>query len=341
MTRHHAFPRQIPDARLPGEQLIDGDEIRRIAERFGQSVEISPLRRITLDTPLSRGKVIAHTPWPGLYFGGHDVEYLQDSAMSVEGPPALFCGFLLSGQPSVVRLGAQTRVTIRVGEPLILGFQDRVTCTAEHRTGQHCAGIGLRIEAAFFDSDAPASLKAVLEPFRHRLQDPAPVEILPASPRLTALADAALNSDMNGPAQALFLEGLLMSFLAELCHLLERADREPACAGLTPREWRRVMLVSDYLRATIDQTPSLAQLARLAGVNATTLGRQFQALHGTSIFAWFRNLRLDQARSLLRGGDETVTEICFRVGFTNPAAFSTAYRRRFGHPPSMEAVRSA
>ncbi|WFE75793.1 AraC family transcriptional regulator [Roseinatronobacter sp. S2] len=335
MTQLQHFP-----TRLPGERLFDGGDLRDIGENFGQQVEGRTLKRFTLDTPLSQGRVFAHKPWAGLYFGGYDIEYLQDNELTVREPPALFCGFLLAGQQSVTRIGADTRVTVRVGEPLILGFSESVECVAEHRAGQHCAGIGLRIEASFFESDAPETLKSALEPFRHRLQHPALVEILPASPRLTALADAALNSDMNGPVKALFLEGLLMSFLAELCQLLHRADSEPARAGLSEREWRRVVLVADYLRATLDQTPSLAQLARLAGVNATTLGRQFQALYGAPIFAWFRNLRLDEARSLLRSGNTSVTEVCFSVGFTNPAAFSTAYRRRFGHPPSLEAVRA-
>jgi len=118
---------------------------------------------------------------------------------------------------------------------------------------------------------------------------------------------------------------------------MERSAHEPYRAGLSLREWQRVMLVTEHLRAGLDQTPSLAALARLAGSNPTTLGRQFRAVHGEPIFGWFRNLRLDHARSLLRAGNETVTEVCFRVGFTNPAAFATAYRRRFGYPPSHEA----
>lgn len=335
MTQHQTFAEGAVR-----DRLLRPDDILEIGRRFGQRVEVQPIRRIALDTPLSRGRIIAHDPWPGLYFGGYDVEYLQDNEITVEEPPALFCGFLLSGKAAVARLGDHARVTVRVGEPLILGFRETVRCASLHRAGEHCAGIGLRIESAFFQSDAPPALKATLEPFRRRLIDPDPVEVLPASPRLIALADAALNSDLKGPTQALFLEGLLLSFLAELCHLLERADHEPARAGLSPREWRRVMLVADHLRASLDETPSLAQLSRMAGINPTTLGRQFQAVHGESIFAWFRNQRLDHARALLRVGDGSVTDICFRVGFTNPAAFATAYRRRYGHPPSLEAVRA-
>ena len=336
MTQHQMFY-----GRSAQDRLLSSDDILEVGRRFGQRVDVQPVRRIALDTPLSRGRIIAHDPWPGLYFGGYDVEYLQDNEMTVEEPPALFCGVLLSGQSSVARLGDHARVTVRVGEPLVLGFRETVRCASTHRAGEHCAGIGLRIEMAFFDSAAPSGLKAALEPFRRRLEDPDPIEVLPASPRLIALADAALNSDLEGPTQVLFLEGLLLSFLAELCHLLDRADREPSRSGLSPREWRRVMLVADHLRTSLDQTPSLSELARMAGINATTLGRQFQAVYGESIFAWFRNRRLEHARGLLRAGEGSVTDICFRVGFTSPAAFATAYRRRYGHPPSLEAVRSA
>jgi len=43
--------------------------------------------------------------------------------------------------------------------------------------------------------------------------------------------------------------------------------------------------------------------------------------------------RLARAADLLRGTDEPVEAVGRRVGYANPFAFSTAFRRRYGVPP--------
>ncbi|MEM1140849.1 MAG: helix-turn-helix transcriptional regulator, partial [Pseudomonadota bacterium] len=59
---------------------------------------------------------------------------------------------------------------------------------------------------------------------------------------------------------------------------------------------------------------------------------------GTTIFGYIREQRLEMARYLLLDHGLKVSEAGYRVGFSSPAAFSSAYRRRFGHPPSVDSA---
>ncbi|WP_428513707.1 helix-turn-helix domain-containing protein [Roseovarius sp.] len=58
-----------------------------------------------------------------------------------------------------------------------------------------------------------------------------------------------------------------------------------------------------------------------------------RASHGP---AYYRDLRLQTAQSILRRERPSVTEAGMRVGHSSSAAFSTAYRKQFGRAPSQE-----
>ena len=78
----------------------------------------------------------------------------------------------------------------------------------------------------------------------------------------------------------------------------------------------------------------LNQLASIAGVSSRQLNRSFRNKIGESTMRFYRQLRLEKARSLLTNSSLRITEIALATGFENPGHFSTAFLKRFGSPPS-------
>jgi AraC-like DNA-binding protein len=78
----------------------------------------------------------------------------------------------------------------------------------------------------------------------------------------------------------------------------------------------------------------VAELARACHASESTLLRAFKKEVGVAPATYQRDRRLDEALLLLRGNRFGVGEIATRVGYTNLAAFTSAFRRRFGAPPS-------
>jgi transcriptional regulator GlxA family with amidase domain len=62
----------------------------------------------------------------------------------------------------------------------------------------------------------------------------------------------------------------------------------------------------------------------------------FRRFRSTTPLAALRAIRLDAVRNALQdpGTGASTAAIARRYGFTNPARFATAYRRRFGEAPS-------
>lgn len=93
-------------------------------------------------------------------------------------------------------------------------------------------------------------------------------------------------------------------------------------------EWVVMMLTEAE-----DSQPTLEELARLLGILACTLDRYLKKEESS-----FRDLSLDvrngRARELLIAGKLPISQIAYRLGFTDVANFSRAFRRSNGVSPS-------
>lgn len=78
---------------------------------------------------------------------------------------------------------------------------------------------------------------------------------------------------------------------------------------------------------------SISMLARKAGASLRTIERCFVAETGASVGDWRRRVRLFHALRLLEGG-ASVTTVALEVGYASTSAFSHAFMRQFGRPPS-------
>jgi AraC-like DNA-binding protein len=93
--------------------------------------------------------------------------------------------------------------------------------------------------------------------------------------------------------------------------------------------------VRNLLICGTDGYPSLAGIARELHCSERTLKRKL-AEQGTSYSALLDEIRLRDAQRLLEGTALTVEEIAARVGYTDRANFSRAYRRWTGMAPSRQ-----
>ncbi len=153
------------------------------------------------------------------------------------------------------------------------------------------------------------------------------------SARLLGLADRVLGLPIYGGAlQKLYLESRAIDIVVESLSLL-LDEGSLASKGGRPTEHRRMWAVRERLDAATQEVPSLAALARDAGVSTRTLQRQFTAVHGVAIFDYLRLRRLDRARRLLEREGISIAQAAHLSGYSSAANFATAFRRRFGLSP--------
>lgn len=88
------------------------------------------------------------------------------------------------------------------------------------------------------------------------------------------------------------------------------------------------------LRERLDHTPELITLAQALNTNARRLNQAFRRCAGTTVFEFLREERMREARRLLCETGLDIQAISQAVGYGNRGNFSTAFRERFGMPPT-------
>ena len=77
----------------------------------------------------------------------------------------------------------------------------------------------------------------------------------------------------------------------------------------------------------------IPKLASMLEISSRTLTRRFKSATGVTISAYLRERRLDEAQSLLRRTNLSVTEVGSTVGHPDPSHFTRMFREQTGLTP--------
>lgn len=78
----------------------------------------------------------------------------------------------------------------------------------------------------------------------------------------------------------------------------------------------------------------LDAVARAAGYSRYHFARAFRIAYGEAPGRYLSRRRVERAQELLRSVNLSVTEVCFRVGFSSLGSFSSRFAELAGVPPS-------
>ena len=160
----------------------------------------------------------------------------------------------------------------------------------------------------------------------HRAQP----ELLDAMGRYLALADAPTDANVLGPlvSKEIHYRLLTAPYGAMLRSLIRRDSHASAIA-------RAIGHIRDRIRSPI----VIPELARKVGMSASSFHKHFKKITSTTPLQYQKELRLLEARRLLKTCGASVTAAAHDVGYESPSQFSREYARKFGVPPSQDATR--
>lgn len=132
-------------------------------------------------------------------------------------------------------------------------------------------------------------------------------------------------------SRQLMLEGVMLQLLGNALsqRIQGQERRRTAPCGAQQR--------LENVRRLLEQHPekeyTLAALAQLAAMSASSLRVKFRQAYGQSVFDYLRDCRLELARRYLAEG-YSVQQAAWMSGYQHATNFSTAFRRRYGMAPS-------
>lgn len=145
--------------------------------------------------------------------------------------------------------------------------------------------------------------------------------------RYVDLIDSPLDARVLGPALRRELHyRLLLSPIGAMLRRLLVADSHAS----------RVTRAIQKVRAEFRNPLSVPDLARIAGMSASSFHSHFKSVTGTTPLQYQKDLRLIEAKALLADRAHSVAEAAFAVGYESPTHFSRDYSRKFGLSPRQD-----
>ncbi|MDK2126599.1 AraC family transcriptional regulator [Parachitinimonas caeni] len=96
----------------------------------------------------------------------------------------------------------------------------------------------------------------------------------------------------------------------------------------------RLARVTEYIHQHLDDELDLLRLAEIACMSPYHWHRIYSAIHGESVAATVKRLRLHRAAGLLVHTQLPVREVARRSGYPNLSAFTRAFGASYGLPPA-------
>ena len=106
------------------------------------------------------------------------------------------------------------------------------------------------------------------------------------------------------------------------------------------RDLVRLRKAKDRVDREFERPLDVPALARFAAMSTGHFSRSFKAAFGESPYSYLMTRRIERAKSLLRGGNLSVTDACFAVGCTSLGSFSSRFTELVGESPSAYRARS-
>jgi AraC-like DNA-binding protein len=150
-------------------------------------------------------------------------------------------------------------------------------------------------------------------------------ELLDALLRYLRLADTPADAAVLGPLVARELHYRLLT--APFGGMLRNLIRHDSHASAIAR-------AIGHIRSDIRARVEIPELARRVGMSVSAFHQHFRAVTSTTPLQYQKELRLLEARRLLRAGGASVTAAALDVGYESASQFSREYTRKFGAPPS-------
>jgi AraC family transcriptional regulator len=138
---------------------------------------------------------------------------------------------------------------------------------------------------------------------------------------------------MRREASPRFVEGIAQAIAIHLAR--EYGEMAEESHGSSPSlPGYKLRQIMDWMAEHLTEEFSLDRLAAQAGLSKFHFQRLFKAATGVSPSHYHINLRMEEARRLLRETRMSVVDVALEVGYANPSHFARLFRRETGLSPS-------
>ncbi|MDO4293264.1 MAG: AraC family transcriptional regulator [Eubacteriales bacterium] len=139
-----------------------------------------------------------------------------------------------------------------------------------------------------------------------------------------------------GSAQMVQL--LLTQFLIRLQRRYTLPPEKPAGVSTVSKNERLYGHILLYLNQRVREPLTVPQICHDNLISSSCLQRLFRQHHGCGVMCYFGDLKIEEAKRLIRSRSMNITQIAYWLGYSSIHYFSRQFTRRTGMTPSQYAA---
>ena len=114
-------------------------------------------------------------------------------------------------------------------------------------------------------------------------------------------------------------------------------EKDPSLTGPASRDRHHnaISAARRYMEEHVAESLSIDDLARHCGTSVSTLAHTFTEISGISPLQYHLRLKFELAKTLLRDGENTITQVAEKLNFSDTAHFSRTFKKMTGTSPSI------
>ncbi|KMY66242.1 hypothetical protein AAU61_17315 [Desulfocarbo indianensis] len=221
----------------------------------------------------------------------------------------------------------------------LVSYNPDVVCQIEVQGGEHFRALNVYLPPDLLGQLLGEELNALPAPLQRIASGGRSMPFNIAGrvdPTMKMIVDQITNCPFTGAVKRVYLQGKAMELIAcRLAHFRSGAGAEDGACKLTARQVRMVQEAKERLLERFDDPPSLASLARQAGMNPGKLTEGFRRLYGVTAYGLLRQERIARAREALEGGQMNITETAHFFGYSDASHFIREFARHYGTTPGV------
>jgi AraC-like DNA-binding protein len=209
-------------------------------------------------------------------------------------------------------------------------------CGEMHWESEELRLCEINMSPAFFKKFLPED-RAIFDKFRTMMERRKSAMLRSDHYRISHLMyriiDEIIHCERKGLFKRMFLEAKVIELL--LLQLEQLTEEHAPNTSLKKADIDKIYAVREFMLHNLGSVCSLIDLAHQVGTNEFTLKKGFKELFGTTVFGFWNDAKMEQAKLLLLEQNMTVNEVSDTIGYKNPRHFSTAFKKKYGVLPSL------
>ncbi|RRQ48667.1 helix-turn-helix domain-containing protein [Maribacter algicola] len=317
------------------------DQLRKLALNLGADFkEYQDSAVLTLDNALGKGHVTTYSVFEGLNVRIYDITFTEDLNISKmeQDPSIIYFLYCVKGHffhrfedqenPNKIHPRQNVIFSSAAETPNIVTFPAKVHLKL--------SAIFVREKVGVANSRRKTILESALEEITSFIQKDKPFSYYgEISPLTSKYANILIENNRMDAVGKLLVEGAVINTLASQVEHHD-ADKDDVQIGfpLSNAEILKISEVAEHIAEHIDQSLNIDHLSKFFSLSPKKLQAGFRHLFGESLGNFITHLRLEKGKELLQHSDLTISEVCYKIGFSSRSYFSKTFSERFGLLPS-------